>query len=139
MIPLIDVSLVLLVFFIMTAGAIAYSNIALPEASNNLLVANPDMIWIGIQAIEADPTERPSYSIGTGDQAAADDDKGLTEQQVLEQLDARLKERGGKPVEVQIKASGDLPEGYVLQMQVALEQRRGVIVKKYLGVNEKKS
>src|SRR6516162_9486 len=47
MIPLIDVSLVLLVFFIMTAGAVvAASNIKLPEAQYNLTSGNEAMIWI---------------------------------------------------------------------------------------------
>jgi biopolymer transport protein ExbD len=139
MIPLIDVSLVLLVFFIMTTSAVLAASFALPEASHNLTSSNPNMLWIGIQAIEADPTEPPSYSIGEGEKPAADDDKGLTEQQVLKALDEKLKERGGRPVEVQIKADTNLPSGFVRRIQLQLEKRSNVIIKKYQGVNERKS
>jgi biopolymer transport protein ExbD len=139
MIPLIDVSLVLLVFFIMTASAALAANLALPEAAHNLTSSNPGMIWIGIQAFEADPTEPPSYSIGEGDQEAKGDEKGLTEKQVLQLLDDRVKERGGKTVEVQIKADANLPSGRVRAMQIQLEKRRNIIIRKYQGVNEKKS
>src|SRR5262249_47700146 len=67
MIPLTDVSLVLLVFFIMTAAAAVGANISLPQASYNLTSSNADMIWIGIQAMEADPAAAPSYSLGVGE------------------------------------------------------------------------
>jgi hypothetical protein len=50
MIPLIDVSLVLLVFFIMTTAAIggATSFIRTPPAEHKLLAIDKNMIWVGI-------------------------------------------------------------------------------------------
>ncbi|HKI30547.1 MAG TPA: biopolymer transporter ExbD [Gemmataceae bacterium] len=139
MIPLIDVSLVLLVFFMMTAGAIAVaSGLKLPEAEFNLTSGNENMIWIGIHAVEADPTFPPTYSIGDGEKPAATDDEGLTEKQVLEKLDARLKERGGKAVEVQVRGDETLPAGRVRHLQLKLELRP-IIIRKYQRVNEKKS
>ena len=73
MIPLIDVSLVLLVFFMMTAGAVAVAaGYHLPEAEHNLTSGNENMIWIGLRAVEADPTSPPSYSIGEGEKGPAE-------------------------------------------------------------------
>jgi biopolymer transport protein ExbD len=150
MVPLIDVSLVLLVFFIMTAGAVAVAaGYHLPEASHNLTSGNESMIWIGMKALEADPTAPPTYSIGEGEKSPAKDDEGLTEKQVLDRLDALLKKRqeeieqkGGRKsdlkVEVQIRADANLPSGFVRRIQLALE-RRSDIVRKYQRVNEKKS
>ncbi len=104
MIPLINVSLVLLVFFMMTAGAIAVaSNIQLPEAAHNLTSGNEAMIWVGVQAVEADPSAPPYYSIGEGENPpTSKDDEGLTEKQVLDRLDAKLKEKAGRKVDVQV-------------------------------------
>jgi len=140
MIPLIDVSLVLLVFFMMTAGAIAVaSNIKLPEATYNLTSGNEAMIWVGVQAVEADPSALPYYSIGEGENPpASKDDEGLTEKQVLERLDAKLKERAGLKVDVQVRGDANLQAGYVRRLQVELERRRDIIDKKYKRVNEKK-
>ncbi len=140
MIPLIDVSLVLLVFFIMTAGAtVVASGFHLPAAAHNLRSGNENMIWIGVHAVEADPTTPPSYSIGEGEKPpAGKDDEGLTEKQVLARLDAMIKDRGDKQVEVQVRADENLPAGFVRHLQVALEQRH-VIIRKYQRVNEKKS
>jgi len=110
MIPLIDVSLVLLVFFIMTAAAVG-----------------------------ADRTAAPSYSLGSGENPADADDTGLTEQQALAKLDERLARREGRAAEVQIKADENLPSGFVRHLQIKLEER-GIkkVDKKFLGVNEKK-
>src|SRR5262249_55462025 len=138
MIPLIDVSLVLLVFFIMTAGAVVTaSGYKLPEAQYNLTSGNETMIWIGIHAAEADPSAPPAYSIGEGEKPPASaEDEGLTEKRVLQRLDALLAERG-KPVEVQLRADEELPSGFVRRLQLALEQRP-VVIRKYQRVNEKK-
>ena len=139
MIPLIDVSLVLLVFFIMTAAAAVGANISLPQAEHALVGGHADMIWVGIQSIEADRTAAPSYSLGSGENPADADDTGLTEQQALAKLDERLARREGRAAEVQIKADENLPSGFVRHLQIKLEER-GIkkVDKKFLGVNEKK-
>jgi hypothetical protein len=135
----------------MTAGAIAVAaGFKLPEAQYNLTSGNDNMIWIGLKAIETDPTLPPSYSIGEGDKPPeTKNDEGLTEREVLKRLDDMLKERqakfeaaGGRKsdfkVEVQLRADENLPSGFVRRLQLELE-RRAVIVKKYQRVNEKKS
>jgi biopolymer transport protein ExbD len=50
MIPLIDVSLVLLIFFMMTSAISSgvFSNIATPEAKHQLTTIETDMYWLGI-------------------------------------------------------------------------------------------
>ena len=50
MIPLIDVSLVLLIFFMMTAAISSgvFSSIATPEAKHQLTSIDTDMYWLGI-------------------------------------------------------------------------------------------
>jgi biopolymer transport protein ExbD len=51
MIPLIDVSLVLLIFFMMTAAISSgvFSNIPTPEAKHQLATISTDMYWVGIE------------------------------------------------------------------------------------------
>ncbi len=48
MIPLIDISLVLLIFFIMTGGIAGAFLIDTPSAYNGLVVSDPRIVWIGI-------------------------------------------------------------------------------------------
>jgi len=76
MIPLIDVSLVLLIFFIMTGSTVALaSNIKTPEAVNGDLVNRPEMIWIGI---DKEPDGKPVYSLGIGEKPpTSPDDKEI--------------------------------------------------------------
>ena len=93
-----------------------------------------------MQAVEADPSAPPYYSIGEGEKPpASKDDEGLTEKQVLERLDAKLKERAGRKVDVQVRGDANLPAGFIRRLQVELERRRDLIDKKYQRVNEKKS
>ncbi len=133
MIPLIDVSLVLLIFFILTSTAVAVaSNIETPQATFAQVRATAGMIWIGI---DKGADDAPVYSLGVGDADAEAGDRDLTERQVLERLDARLAE-GGRP-EVNVKAHRDLPAGLVRRLTVELERRRLQIGNKYTSVREK--
>jgi biopolymer transport protein ExbD len=123
MIPLIDVSLVLLIFFMMTATVAAAGGlISTPEAKfGSEITSDPRMVWIGIERSASDG--KPVYSIGQADRGAAAEDQKLTEAEVLQRLDGRLK--NGEPVEVSIRADGKLPYETVKQLHVALEYRRG--------------
>lgn len=68
MIPLIDVSLVLLIFFMMTAAISSgvFSSIATPEAAHQLTSIDTDMYWLGINTGEDDETKEKGvlYSLG---------------------------------------------------------------------------
>jgi biopolymer transport protein ExbD len=133
MIPLIDVSLVLLVFFIMTTTGVAMaSNIPTPGAIWGWLRSDPKMIWIGINR---DGNGDPIYSLGEGERPpdSPEDDGLITQQQVVQRLDVKLRETTG-PVKIVIRAHEDLPSGIVRKLQVELE-RRGQIVEKYQAVS----
>jgi len=133
MIPLIDVSLVLLIFFMMTAGVAAFGDILTPPAKYTMVTSNQNMLWVGIdRAASGDPR----YSIGKAELPPAAEDKNLTQAEVLQRLDARLQEVG--KAEVNIKADLNMPSGVVRNMIVELEKRGARVPKKYYGVSEPK-
>lgn len=140
MIPLIDISLVLLIFFIMTTtGAITGSEIFTPEAWFASATDDPQLMWIGI---DKDANGDLLYSLGVGAEGPKPEDRDLpTQEAMLQRLDARLVEANGA-VEVQVKADKTLNVGTVRKLALELENRRRIagktgIVKKYIGVSEK--
>lgn len=145
MIPLIDVSLVLLIFFMMTAtGAMAAALIPTPAtAFGTLMSTDPLMIWIGI---ERDKDGNAIYSLGRGDRdPASPEDQGLqTQEALLTRLDLLLPEvkaeaeQQNKPgVEVNVRADKDLASGVVRRLTLELEKRRRAgVMRKYTGVRE---
>jgi biopolymer transport protein ExbD len=138
MIPLIDISLVLLIFFMMTATiAVAGASIETPSVFNGSgFTTDQAMIWIGIERAE---NGSPTYSIGQGDRPPAAGDDKLTLPQVLEKLDARIKETPG--CRVRVAGNKRLPFGAVKQLAAELEKRRGLngIADIKAEVNEKSS
>ncbi|HXG13209.1 MAG TPA: biopolymer transporter ExbD [Gemmataceae bacterium] len=152
MIPLIDVSLVLLIFFIMTTTAVTTSVAFQTPAAQYRLIANiPEAMWVGI---DCDENRQPiAYLIGVGDRPADTTytippekrpPPGDREMQIppefLTLLDKRLDEQIAAtqaPVEVVIKVNENLKQGYYLNLLLEL-QKRGVKVRKtYDGVREK--
>jgi biopolymer transport protein ExbD len=136
MIPLIDVSLVLLVFFMMTTTSIAIgAAINTPDAYNALTKSDPSILWVGIRP---DDAGNPVYSLGQGDAAAAAEDRDLkSEAELLHRLDAIL--LGREKAEVNIKADETIRAGVVRKMVIELEKRRVKVVKKYTGVSAPES
>src|SRR5437660_3070408 len=121
MIPLIDVSLVLLIFFMMTttvAGAGSFF-IKTPFAGQGTQLTSEDRVWIGIDRAE---DGKIVYALGKGDSGAAEGDSQLTEQQLISKLEARL--RSGSPVNVHIRGGRQVPYRYIRHMTVALESFR---------------
>jgi biopolymer transport protein ExbD len=141
MIPLIDISLVLLIFFIMTTTGVVGSQILTPEAWFAQTTSDTQLIWIGI---DKDPNGELVYSLGVGTEEPKAGDRDLaTQDALLQRLDARLAE-GGQPVEVQMKVDKSLEVGTMRKLALELERRRVVsgragIQKKYIGVSEKKA
>ncbi len=135
MIPLIDVSLVLLVFFIMTTtGVVLASNIPTPPAVSGVTRSEPSMLWVGI---DRGGNGEPVYSLGEGDRPPADDDKTFTTlPQLMARFDEKLKERD-RPAEVLVRGHEDLPAGVVRKVQVELEKRGRKIATKFQSVSEK--
>lgn len=118
MIPLIDVSLVLLVFFIMTTAGFAgaVSLIKTPPAEHKLLAIDKNMIWVGID----DPARNNNYVyyLGQGDQGEPKTFRD--KRQLLVEVDDMLKGHHG--VDVRIKANLHLPFEVVRDMTNELEQ-----------------
>jgi biopolymer transport protein ExbD len=138
MIPLIDVSLVLLVFFIMTTTGAFFINITTPATNYADVVDNPEILWIGIDWVE----ENAVYSLGFGtkQETSPENQNILDRGGLLRRLDAQLLEleqEGKLPVEVQIKAHEKLPSGLVMRMRVDLGKRSDKISKVWAGVRDK--
>ncbi|MFN4259655.1 MAG: ExbD/TolR family protein [Gemmataceae bacterium] len=121
MIPLIDISLVLLIFFMMTTTAVlAGSGILTPNVLHGFyLDANPSNFWIGIDLVD----ERPIYSIGEGENAAAETDRNLTEEEAVKRLAERLANIR-QPVEVRIAAHRHLKYEVVRNLTIKIEPFR---------------
>lgn len=131
MIPLIDVSLVLLIFFMMisTTAALA-GTVATPEAKYGKIL--DESYWISIDADESGEAKGYVFGQQGGAVAEAADLNGF-----LGRLDAELaKLEGGSRIRVTIKAHRDLKAGRVRQVMVELEKRKDKIEAKYIGVSE---
>jgi biopolymer transport protein ExbD len=140
MIPLIDVSLVLLIFFMLTASAIASGmNMPLPGAENPTVSnVNPDEVTVNINLAEDGRT--PVYSVGVGNKPpeAAEDQNLTTRQELLARIADKLK--GETQTEVTINAHPDVHAGVVRDLTVDLSSRplRDKVRRILIGVNEKK-
>jgi biopolymer transport protein ExbD len=136
MIPLIDVSLVLLIFFIMTGSTVVLaSNIKTPEAENgDLISSRPELIWVGV---DKGPDGKPIYSLGVADKPpAGPEDKNIPSLNgLLARLDQQIVANRGK-VEVNIRANENLASRHVMDLVVELGKRK-MIDKVYTGVSEK--
>jgi biopolymer transport protein ExbD len=133
MIPLIDVSLVLLVFFIMTTAAIggAVSTIRTPPAEHMLLAIDKNMLWVGI---DRDGDGQLVYYLGQGEQNEAKNFRD--KRQLLQDVDDML--RGQRQVDIRIRANMHLPYEVVRDMTSDLEQFKPDRVKSILAeVSEK--
>jgi biopolymer transport protein ExbD len=146
MIPLIDVSLVLLIFFMITASK-ATENRApfpdLPTATTGMLADQPTSIWIGILMEGRGDKRTPVYSIGVdGKRAARQDTHLISEQQLLERLDEVLRKQASD-VEITVNAARNVDAGVVRHLSVELDRRKppamgptAKVGKVYAGVSE---
>lgn len=143
MIPLIDVSLVLLVFFMMTATVIVSSNnLQVPEIiGNQAWLDNPKhTMWIGVErVVGADGRDRPpQYSWGEGTSPAPPENQGLTEAEVVQKLGDYLKQRN-ELIDLRIAADKQLPAEVVMSLTAVLENLRPSYIRNIRAeVNEKK-
>jgi biopolymer transport protein ExbD len=126
MIPLIDISLVLLIFFMMTATvAVSGADIPTPTVyeGTKLMASDASTFWVGI---DRGDSGKPLYSLGQGDRPPQDADRNLTQDQVLARLDARIQESGASfGVAVRVAAHKQVTFGTVQALTAELEQRRG--------------
>lgn len=137
MIPLIDVSLVLLVFFMLTAtSATAVSPVRTPPASHGQMLDNSKGLRIDITP---DKDGSPIYALGIGDQPPQEEEKDLRSlQAVLNRLRVRLTERDGT-IDLLINAHEDLESGHCRELLLGLRASpfRERISTNYYGVSDK--
>jgi hypothetical protein len=133
MIPLIDVSLVLLIFFIMTTTSVlAAASIVLPEADSGLVMSNPELMWIGFEQGERGEVV---FSLGFGDQPAAPEDQNIiSREQLLRHVDAHLAEHPGL-VGVNMKGGEKVAWGIDRWLQDELKKRSVRMI--LIGVRQK--
>jgi biopolymer transport protein ExbD len=140
MIPLIDVSLVLLIFFMMTTAASVSGLTAGPVATP--IVNNPtkfeDIHAVQID-INLDRDGRPLYTISHDRKPPEANARNLTgRDEMLKRLDEMLDaaRAQGRKVDVIYNAHKDLEDGIVLDLVIDLERRRAVIKNILTGVRE---
>lgn len=141
MIPLIDVSLVLLLFFMMTASVVTAAGLVnTPEAHFGTQMADISRMF----SINITPAHdgTPLHALSQGEAVPSKENREteLTEPEVLQLLDQRLKVESG-PVDVTVKADKALPYEVVKKVVVDLEARRarGLIGKVHAGVSEREN
>ncbi len=126
MIPLIDISLVLLIFFMMTASVASMSPFPNPDMNNAAnLIEDPEAYTI---EIDKDLRDEPKYSLRIGlasPEPNADSLPSLTE--LLKVLDQKLNEilgRNEAAPAVHIACHKDLPSEKLLELASELEKRK---------------
>lgn len=129
MIPLIDISLVLLIFFMMTATVTSsmLSPIDTPAAKRQLATVSAEQYWVGIDIhdpagqIEKDGNGRPVpwFSAGLDRETFAQPTRDFSE--VLSGLGQALKQAEGE-VQVRLRADKSLPIETVRAVQVRLQE-----------------
>jgi biopolymer transport protein ExbD len=136
MIPLIDVSLVLLIFFMLTAsGAGAAAFIQTPAAEFGAISSNSEEVQLNINLEE----NTPVYSLSVGNKILGEKDTNLkTMNELLDRLRDYLDRTPGK-MEVTITAHPEVKSGLVRDLTARLESPpfRGRIMQKFIGVSEK--
>lgn len=136
MIPLIDISMVLLVFFIIISATGALSPVDVPDMRfAGELSADPDAITISIEKASA---EDVYYSVRVGKNPPSPEHARMpTPESAIAALDSLLADRT-RPPEVRIACAKDLPSERVLELNRDLKRRidKGLINSTVATVNE---
>ncbi len=139
MIPLIDISLVLLIFFMMTSIVSSFSPVQVPGMQYGAEIGEADGT-IGI-LIDRDSENKPLYAIQIGNGKPIQDDAARGDRdKLLIMLDAELTKRT-KPPEVRVACHEKLPRWVVgelcSELQIRVEKNQ---ISHYTAeVNEKKN
>lgn len=129
MIPLIDISLVLLIFFMMTATVATISRISVPDVYNgSRLDANAETITIEIDL----QNDQIIYGIGFGKAPPSGEFASLTEESMFQHLDSHLSKMN-KLATITIAAHKDLTYEQVDKIMAQIEARRenGALIGRY--------
>ena len=124
MIPLIDVSLVLLIFFMMTSTVSGLAaNLQLPEVHSAPGGLASDQLWVSIEKNPDNPNANPTYSVGVGNASAREGDRNLDLATAIQRLDEKLATMGSVEL-VTVRGDKDLDVGTVKEVRSQLEIRR---------------
>jgi biopolymer transport protein ExbD len=139
MIPLIDVSLVLLIFFMMTATGVAGILVQTPPAAHGNLASNPEEVVLGVKVDEGDLDKPPTFflALGTNKPEPGDDDLRSVDE-LLGRLEVFLRDHPGSKYEVSINAHPDAKAGVVRELTARLEYDpfKGRVKQKFIGVSD---
>lgn len=140
MIPLIDVSLVLLIFFMLTASSAGLAAfVPTPQAEYGALSPNTDEAQLNINLEGEGDNRRPVFSFSVGNKYLTEGDSEFSSlDAMLKRLQEHLESLPNR-VEVTINAHPDVKSGLVRELTARLESEpfRGRIINKYIGVSEK--
>jgi biopolymer transport protein ExbD len=124
MIPLIDVSLVLLIFFMMTSTVSGLAaNLQLPEVHSAPGGLSSDQLWVSIERNSDNPGAAATYSVGVGNAPAREADRNLDFATVFQHLDDKLSTMGNVEM-VTIRGDKNLDLGTVKEVRRELDIRR---------------
>jgi biopolymer transport protein ExbD len=136
MIPLIDISLVLLIFFMMTTTVAAISRISVPTMENAVKIdTDREIPRIDIDLVNGVPI----YGLAKGTAAPADADGNLRNvDDLVTRFDTMIQSYLSPP-KVRIAAHGELPYEIVENVMKELERRRTkrLIAEYHIEVNER--
>ncbi len=138
MIPLIDVSLVLLIFFMMTSTvASVISTILVPEVKATETVENPKMVWIGINY--RGPNLPADYAVNVNSDNLKSAQRDLNQTDALKRVEEILEQTNDLP-EIRLAAHKDINFDLIKDMSVLLEKYRksGKVRKIHIEVGEKR-
>ena len=138
MIPLIDVSLVLLVFFMMTTTTTVSAGVLIPDPATQTgsIATTPTDLWLGVDL--GPDHQTPVFSLGEKNNPPAPEDSDLhSEDELLARLQALLNRTTGKS-EVTIHANPAVHSGVVRRLLLGLQKKPFVdrLNQKYYGVQE---
>jgi biopolymer transport protein ExbD len=138
MIPLIDVSLVLLIFFMMTSTVAAViSSIAVPLVKESQTVENPKLIWIGINY--RGPNLPADYAVNVNSDEIKSAQRDMNQTDAMKRVREILEQSNDVP-EIRLAAHKDINFDLIKEMSVLLEEFRksGKVRKIHVEVGEKR-
>jgi biopolymer transport protein ExbD len=141
MIPLIDVTLVLLIFFMITAVPGASAMVDLPEAHSGDTITDYNDAGIAIDVVGKGANKEMRFSLSMGNVPSSDpaDQNIQTAGEALARLQVLL-DKNDHPVTVTINGHKDVRASVLLQLMIALEKPplKQKVIKTYRGVTDLK-
>jgi biopolymer transport protein ExbD len=140
MIPLIDVSLVLLIFFMLTASSVGLAAfVPTPPAKYGWIDTNAEGVQLNINLEGEGDNRKPVFSFSVGGHFLdKDKDSDLqTMDEMLARLREYIKDQPGR-VEVTVNAHGEVKSGLVRDLIARLESEpfRSRVMRKTIGVSD---